>query len=259
MPLDFTRFLEKGIKMKIVFPMAGLSSRFTKAGFDKPKYMLGVDNNTVFYHAINSFKRYFKEHEFLFIFRDIRDTDSFIDEECHKLGLKNYTAVCLDEPTDGQAETVFIGLKKANIADSESILIFNIDTFRPNFKLPEKLDLTEIDGYLEVFEAEGSHWSFVLPESSNSNKVIKTTEKDRISPLCSSGLYYFKEAKDYFVTFEKIVRSDDRTKNEFYIAPMYNYLIKQGKDIRYNQISLNEIIFCGTPNEYESVKKLHIN
>ena len=54
--------------MKIVFPMAGLSSRFTEAGFDKPKYMLDVDSNTVFYHAINSFKLYFKEHKFLFIF-----------------------------------------------------------------------------------------------------------------------------------------------------------------------------------------------
>ncbi|EAL5008357.1 capsular biosynthesis protein, partial [Campylobacter jejuni] len=26
--------------MIIIFPMAGLSSRFTKAGYDKPKYML---------------------------------------------------------------------------------------------------------------------------------------------------------------------------------------------------------------------------
>lgn len=259
MPLDFTRFLEKEYEVLIVFPMAGLSSRFTKAGYDKPKYMLNVDSNTIFYHAINSFKLYFKEHEFLFIFRDIQDTDSFIDEECHKLGLKNYTAVCLDEPTDGQAETVFIGLKKANIAESESILIFNIDTFRPNFKLPKKLDLTEIDGYLEVFEAEGSHWSFVLPESSSSNKVLKTTEKDRISSLCSSGLYYFREAKDYFVTFEEIVRTDDRTKNEFYIAPMYNYLIKKNKDIRYNKILLDEVVFCGTPDEYEAVQSLNLH
>lgn len=245
--------------MRIVFPMAGLSSRFSNAGFDKPKYMLDVDSNTVFYHAINSFKRYFKEHEFLFIFRDIQDTNSFINKECRKLGLENYKAVCLDKPTDGQAETVYIGLKKANVSESESVLIFNIDTFRPNFELPETLDLIDIDGYLEVFEAEGDHWSFVLPESDGSNKVLKTTEKDRISSLCSSGLYYFREAIDYFGTFERIIEIDDRTKNEFYIAPMYNYLIKQGKDIRYAQISLDEIVFCGTPNEYKAVKRINFN
>lgn len=259
MPLDFISFLEKGIRMQIVFPMAGLSSRFTKAGFEKPKYMLDINNNTVFYHAINSFKRYFNEHQFLFIFRDIQDTKGFINEECQKLGLENYKVVCLDMPTDGQAETVFIGLKKANVSVAESILIFNIDTFRPNFELPQKLNLASIDGYLEVFEAEGDHWSFVLPESESSNKVIKTTEKDRISSLCSSGLYYFREAIDYFNTFETIIETNDRTKNEFYISPMYNYLIKQGKDIRYAQISIDEIIFCGTPNEYEAVKELNLN
>lgn len=242
--------------MRIVFPMAGLSSRFTKAGFDKPKYMLDVDNSTVFYHAINSFKQYFNEHEFLFVFRDIQNTENFINEECQKLGLKNYKAVSLSQPTDGQAETVFIGLKKANVSESESILVFNIDTFRPDFELPQDLALANIDGYLEVFEAEGEHWSFVLPESGDSNKVLKTTEKDRISSLCSSGLYYFREAKDYFNTFEKVIETNDRTKNEFYIAPMYNYLIKQGKDIRYAQISLDEIVFCGTPDEYQAVKKL---
>lgn len=240
--------------MRIVFPMAGLSSRFTKAGFNKPKYMLDIDSNTVFYHAVNSFKHYFNEHEFLFIFRDIQDTSKFINNECQKLGLTEYKTVCIDKPTDGQAETVFMGLKKAEVSESESILIFNIDTFRPNFKLPKKLDLATIDGYLEVFEADGDHWSFILPEDANSNKVLKTTEKERISSLCSSGLYYFRETKDYFDSFKKAIEINDRIKNEFYIAPMYNHLIGKGKDIRYDKISLSEIVFCGTPDEYQIVK-----
>ena len=255
MPLDFTKYLEKESEMQIIFPMVGLSSRFAKAGFEKPKYMLDIDGNTVFYHAINSFKRYFNEHEFLFIFRNIQTTEKFINDECQKLNLKNYKTICLDQPTDGQAETVYLGMKKADIYESEQILVFNIDTFRPNFELPKNLDLASIDGYLEVFQAEGEHWSFVLPESEGSNKVLRTTEKDRISSLCSSGLYYFRKAKDYFDTFEKIIKINDRTKNEFYIAPMYNYLIKQNKDIRYARISRDEIIFCGTPDEYKAVKK----
>ena len=38
--------------------MAGLSSRFAKAGYKVPKYMLDIDGNSVFYHAVSSFKRY---------------------------------------------------------------------------------------------------------------------------------------------------------------------------------------------------------
>lgn len=235
--------------------MAGLSSRFTKAGYDKPKYMLPVDENTVFYHAVSSFKNYFSECKVLFIYRNIQETKAFIDKECEKMQLKDYQCVELSEPTEGQAETVYLGVEQANIVDDESILIFNIDTFRPNFKLPSELDFNSIDGYLEVFEAEGDHWSFVLPESNASNCVSKTTEKERISSLCSSGLYYFKNTIDYKNTFRKILEKNERSKNEFYIAPMYNHLIDEGKDIRYSKIGLDEIVFCGTPDEYKLIKK----
>ena len=236
--------------------MAGLSSRFTKAGYAQPKYMLPVDHNTVFFHAVNSFKNYFDTCEVLFIFRDIQSTKEFIDQECIKMNLHSYQCIELDEPTEGQAETVYLGMKKASVLEDDSILIFNIDTFRPNFKLPPELDFNMIDGYLEVFEAEGDHWSFVLPESTESNRVIKTTEKERISSLCSSGLYYFRKADTYKNTFRKIFEKDERSKNEFYIAPMYNYLINEGKDIRFSKITLDDIIFCGTPDEYIKLKGL---
>ncbi|EKD6920812.1 capsular biosynthesis protein, partial [Campylobacter coli] len=47
--------------MTIVFPMAGLSSRFSNAGYKIPKYMLEIQNQTVFYNAVLSFKCYFED------------------------------------------------------------------------------------------------------------------------------------------------------------------------------------------------------
>ena len=239
--------------MTIIFPMAGLSSRFTKAGYKQPKYMLPIDDNTVFFHAVNSFKNYFSTSDILFIYRNIQNTKEFIDSECDKMNVNSYRSISLDEITDGQAQTVYLGMKKASILDNESILIFNIDTFRPNFELPSEFDFSEIDGYLEVFESEGEHWSFVLPKDDKSNSVVRTTEKERISSLCSSGLYYFKNAIDFKKVFEKMLEKNERSKSEFYIAPMYNHLINLGKDIRYSKIYLDNIIFCGTPTEYKNV------
>lgn len=233
--------------------MAGLSSRFTKAGYNVPKYMLNVDGNSVFYHSVNGFKKFFKSLKIIFICRDIQDTHTFIHSECKKMGLIDYKIVELLEPTRGQAETVYLGLKQTDIKDDDSMVIFNIDTFRPNFNFPHKMDLQEIDGYLEVFEAEGDHWSFVLPKNDKSNRVVETAEKNRISSLCSSGLYYFKDIAVYNSVFEKILDSDERVQNEFFVAPMYNYLIEKNKDIRYSKIDLSEIIFCGTPEEYRKL------
>lgn len=89
--------------MIIIFPMAGLSSRFAKAGYDKPKYMLDLKGNSVFFHAVNSFKKYFKDFKFIFIYRDIENTSNFIKEECEKLGIKSYESVRLKQETLGQA------------------------------------------------------------------------------------------------------------------------------------------------------------
>ncbi|EAH8353975.1 capsular biosynthesis protein, partial [Campylobacter jejuni] len=161
----------------------------------------------------------------------------------------SYESVRLEQETLGQAHTVRLGLERANIKDDESILIFNIDTFRPNFSLPTALDFCKTDGYLEVFEADGEQWSFVLADENDN--VIKTAEKERISNLCSSGLYYFKKTKDFKEIFDRMKAENDFTKGELYIAPMYNYLIKKGLLIKYHKISLDEIIFCGTPDEYE--------
>ncbi|MDL0088634.1 glycosyltransferase family 2 protein [Campylobacter gastrosuis] len=237
--------------MIIIFPMAGLSSRFAKAGYKLPKYMLDIKGGSVFYNAVNGFKRYFNSCKFLFIYRDIMDTKNFIKKECAKMNLKNYEVIELKNETQGQAHTVQLGLEKSNFDLNDSILIFNIDTFRPNFKLPSSFDISKIDGYLEVFEGDGENWSFVLPK--DEQNVIKTAEKERISPLCSSGLYYFNKASDFISVFDELFQNNQRTKGEFYIAPLYNKLITQGKIIKYFKIQLNEIIFCGTPKEYEDL------
>ena len=43
----------------IVIPMAGLSSRFFKAGFEVPKYQLKINDSYVFDLALKSFIQYF--------------------------------------------------------------------------------------------------------------------------------------------------------------------------------------------------------
>lgn len=243
--------------MIIIFPMAGFSSRFAKAGYTQPKYMLDLANKSVFAWAVSSFKAYFNQCDFLFIYRNIEHSSIFIEKECESLGLKSYKKVELENETKGQAHTTFLGLEKAKIKDNESLLIFNIDTFRPNFTLPSNLDFEAIDGYLEVFEADGEQWSFV--KADEKGRVIQTAEKERIANLCSSGLYYFKKNKDFKAIFKEIWQKQDLIKDEFYIAPMYNYLIKKGADIRCYKIALQDIIFCGTPKEYETLKQKMLN
>jgi NDP-sugar pyrophosphorylase family protein len=241
----------------IVIPMAGLSQRFSNDGFTLPKYMLEARGETVFWHAINSFRHYFEDAEFLFICRDVNHTKEFIAKQCSRLGIYRFNIIVLESPTKGQAETVHLGIEKINAAKDEPLTIFNIDTFRLNFRYPVNFNINEIDGYLEVFKGSGSNWSYVKPLGNSKYSVSETAEKNPISDLCCTGLYYFRSVNlynNYYLKhcLEKFI--PDKKFNEHYIAPIYNSLIEDGFDIRFNIINKNEVIFCGIPDEYRSFK-----
>lgn len=242
----------------IVIPMAGLSSRFKKAGYELPKYMLEAHGKTLFSHSVDSFCHYFDDEPFLFIALDVHNTEEFIENECKALGIKKYQIIILDQVTRGQAETVYLGVKHANINNNENLIIFNIDTFRPNFRWPMEFDVKGIDGYLETFIGSGANWSNVLPENETQQTVKLTAEKQEISEYCCTGLYYWRYCGDFCRIFEDYEQQSpsDVQAGEYYIAPMYNQLIYHGKDIRYSVIDEHEVIFCGVPDEYEEFLNL---
>jgi len=242
----------------IVIPMAGMSSRFFNAGYKKPKYMLHAHGVTIFEHSVSSFKEYFKTETFLFIVRDVFDTPAFVEDKAKKMGIDDFFISIIDRETRGQGETVANGLEDyflQNDVIKRSITVFNIDTFRSGFKFPSLK--AGCDGYLEVFKGKGSNWSFAKPKLSTINEVEETAEKKAISNLCSTGLYYFKSSTEYLDAYYDYLAKPEEEweKGEIYIAPLYNYLIKQGGVIKYNEINFNEVTFCGIPSEYEKFRK----
>lgn len=236
----------------IVIPMAGKSSRFFSAGYEKPKYMLDAHGMTLFEHSLKSFERYFKTEKFLIVIRDIQGTKLFVESKLASLGVIEYEVIVLNSPTRGQAETVYLALEQEQEQKSDQLTIFNIDTFRLGFKYPSLVG--DCDGYLEVFEGDGKNWSFARTDSEGT--VIETAEKRPISNLCSTGLYYFSNVEDFLYAYKKVeaLPEGELQGGELYVAPLYNLLIQQGKKIKVNVIGRDEVVFCGVPGEYEAFK-----
>lgn len=236
----------------IIIPMAGLSSRFKKSGYELPKYMLNAKGKTLFEHSVESFRHYFSSECFLFIALSVYETKNFIKEKCKVLGIKNYKVVILNNPTRGQAETVYLGLKELGLEKDTDITVFNIDTFRPDFSYPRNFEINVVDGYLETFVGSGKNWSNVLPECSGSSKVIRTAEKQEISEFCCTGLYFWRSAFKFMALYERYQSRpvDEVDAGEYYIAPMYNDLIEEGGEVHFSVIDREDVIFCGVPSEY---------
>lgn len=240
--------IRRGQNTLIVIPMAGLSHRFAAAGYALPKYRLQLHGSSMFAHAVGSFSAYFDTVQFLFVARDIADTNAFIFAECAALGIRNVTIHALGKPTAGQAETVDVALQAVGASPDTPITIFNIDTFRPGFRYPDATCWPESAGYLEVFRGAGANWSYVRPDRGPEPRVLETSEKRPISDLCCTGLYHFAQAGH----FREALRIEKNAPScpELYVAPLYNHLITAGLPVHYNIVAADSVVCCGVPAEY---------
>ncbi|MDJ0390579.1 NTP transferase domain-containing protein [Roseomonas sp. E05] len=230
----------------IVFPMAGLSSRFTRAGYDRPKWMLPLAGRPLLDWSLLGFSAMFATETFLLIHLDLPGVAAFVRARAEAIGIRHLRMVALPAPTRGQAETVMLGLARLAMPEAEPVTIFNIDTIRPGVR---KDAFDGHAGWLECFEGPGDHWSFVRPGPEG--RALQVTEKVRISSLCCSGLYHFGSAALFREAYAREEAAPGTA--ELYVAPMYQHMIAAGQDVRYGTVPPGRIFFSGTPVEYEAL------
>jgi len=230
--------------MNFVIPMAGRGQRFVDAGFDKPKMLINAKGKTLLEWSIDSLPLELCTNLVCIILRE--------HEEQYQLTAKiksiygsylNLQFLLLDQITRGQAETVWLA---RNLFDqNKDLVIFNIDTYFHSETLKNALQRNDIDGVLGSFNSNQSRFSFALV--GDDGFVSKTTEKVVISNWALTGLYHFKNTRDFEDTVSYHLENNLQVNNEFYIAPMYNYLIKKGRKFIID--SVNEFDILGTPEE----------
>jgi len=234
----------------IIFPMAGQSKRFSQKGYAVPKFMLPLWGGHVFDFAVSSFAPVFADVPFLFIYRESGNVRPFLDARVAALGISDARFIKLEQMTGGQAETVALGVGQAGVPDDAPLTIFNIDTFRNPRASPIAFPSGQ-SGWLEVFRGAGENWSFVRPSAISPGFADETAEKVAISDLCSTGLYHFASAALFRQAFDQERKKPSAA--ELYIAPVYNHLIRDGHLIGYGLVAQQDLVFCGVPDEYETL------
>ena len=82
--------------------------------------------------------------------------------------------------------------------------------------------------------------------------MLFRSEKVKISDNASVGAYYFKSASEYIRVYNEYYKDEaNMEKGERYIAPMYNQLIKENKDVRITIIPYEAVKCLGTPEELD--------
>ena len=228
----------------LVLPLLGNSSRFREVGINKPKYLLPIAGKSVLHWVIKSFRRI--TTKIVILYRSDQVDPREIEKVCEVFPEIHFEISGFDSVSRGQAESVYFATKKI---PEESFLVFNGDSF-----FDSELSLVQArlgSNFISHFSADGNHWSFVKKDSKNRITMIK--EKERISDLCSNGLYGFRSSNEYNRFFERIIIKE-KIEKEIYVSQVLQEMI-ESKIIFTGLPCSSKYVSCGTPAEIEESRK----
>lgn len=127
------------------------------------------------------------------------------------------------------------------IANSDQIIDDSIDDF---IKFSRKYD-----GCLMTFSDNDPKWSYVSIDENN--MVNSVVEKKVVSNFANVGIFYFKRGDSFCDSAIDMIKANETLNNEFYVAPVYNYLIKKGNQISYYNIEKDKMHGLGIPEDLD--------
>jgi len=231
----------QGGQMNVLIPMAGAGSRFEKAGFTFPKPLIEVHNKPMIQLVVENLNI---DAKHIFIVQKAHY------EKYHLKALLNLIApnceiVQVENVTEGAACTTL--LAKEFINNDKPLLTANSDQFikwdSNNFLYA--MTSPEVDGGILTFKGTHPKWSFA--KLGTNGFVERVAEKEPISDLATVGIYYWSKGSDYVKYAEQMIEKDIRTNGEFYVCPVYNEAIQDGKNIK--TFNVEEMWGLGTPED----------
>ena len=233
-------------KCNILIPMAGRGSRFEEQGYTDKKPFIDVNGKPMIHRVIKNLGMEF-DKEYLFILICLQeDYDKYDFSEFEKvIGHNSYDVVILDDVTEGAAQTILQA--KDLINDNTPLLTLNTDQMI-DYNPKKMWELAEhYDGYMPCFWGDSKDWSYA--RTLDNGYVQEVAEKKVISNNATAGYYYWKKGSDFVKYAEQMIDKDIRTNNEFYVCPVFNEAIQDGKKIRIKDIQKNGMWGIGTPED----------
>jgi NDP-sugar pyrophosphorylase family protein len=239
--------------INIVIPMAGLGSRFSAAGFEKPKPFIDVSGKAMIVRVLENLA-YQNARYILIARKEHIQRESELVNEIKKS--YNVDIITIDEVTEGTACTVLAAKDFINnddplvIANSDQIVDINFYDF-----VDDSLN-RNLDGSILTFidEKKNPKWSFA--KINKNQMVTKVKEKQPISKYATVGIYMFNKGRYFIDGVADMITSNDRVNGEFYTCPVYNYLISDRLQIGIYDIDPTLMHGIGTPEDLDKYLKV---
>lgn len=236
--------------MNVLIPMAGAGSRFQTAGYSFPKPLIEVHNKPMIQVAVENLD--FSDKKHIFICQK-KHYEQYALKYLLNLIRPESEIVTVDKITQGAASTTL--LAKEFIDNDEPLIIANSDQYVEwvSQDFIDDANYRNLDGSILTFTATHPKWSFA--KLNEEGYVTEVAEKKPISDIATVGIYYWRKGSDYVKYAEQMIQNDVRFNNEFYVCPVYNEAIRDGKKI--GVYSVKKMWGLGTPEDLAKYLKNH--
>jgi NDP-sugar pyrophosphorylase family protein len=232
--------------INIVIPMAGVGSRFSTAGYTKPKPFIDVAGKPMIVRVLENLAS--PNARFFLI---ARQEHIEAEAELSKQIERDFNAsfIPISNLSEGTACTVLYARKHINndqpllIANSDQIIDIDISEFIKD------CSNRSLDGSILTFidEKRDPKWSFARIGASD--LVEEVREKKAISEFATVGIYFYFRGSDFVDAAIDMFVHRDKTNGEYYTCPTFNYLINQKKKIGIYNIPFEAMHGLGTPED----------
>lgn len=228
-------------KYNLVLPIAGKAQRFIDAGYMMPKPLILAKGKHVIDWSLESVDT--SECNLIFIVRLDHIYNFSIDKILKQKFGDDITIISVDHVTQGALETCL--LAGAHIDNDTPLYIYTPDVyFGPQFN-PSCVG--DADGFLLTFLANSPDHSYT--DINSDGVATRVVEKEVISEHANVGLYYFKTGETFLKYAWEAMDKKLMIKGEYYIAPIYNYMIRDG--LKVTACDTEKMHILGTPATFE--------
>lgn len=237
--------------LNIVIPMAGRGSRFQEAGYTLPKPLIEIHGKAMIEVVVHNLHPR-RPHRFIFLCLKEHLERYRIDEKLKKMA-PGCRVVTVETITQGAACTVLLAKdfidndQPLMLANSDQWVDFSVDDYLQAFDASPR----DRDGLILTMTATNPKWSFVRLDERG--EITEVVEKQAVSNEATVGVYNYRRGKDFVRSAESMIRKNLRVNNEFYVAPAFNEMLREGKSIGYVNIGSDTegMYGLGTPQDLE--------
>ena len=229
--------------MNVLIPMAGRGSRFATQGYTFPKPLIDVKGKPMIQVVTENLNI---KANYTFIVQK-EHYEKYSLQHLLNLIAPNCNIVQVDGITEGAACTTL--LAKEYIDNDEPLLMANSDQF-VEWDSNETLyafSNGNCDGGIITFPATHPKWSYA--KLGEDGYVSEVAEKKPISEHATVGIYWWAKGSDYVKYAEQMIEKDIRVNNEYYVCPVFNEAIGDGKKVRIKEIDKEGMWGIGTPED----------